>query len=64
MSAIDRSANAALKTQTAGCLDLAEIAFLVMMGFGIFRLIRGKFSTPPSERHVCFSAPSEPDASQ
>ena len=40
-------ANAALKTRTAGRLDLAEIAFLAMMGFGIFRLIRGKLSAPP-----------------
>jgi hypothetical protein len=41
------SANAALRTRTAGRLDLAEIAFLLMMGFGIFRLVRGKFSAPP-----------------
>jgi hypothetical protein len=36
-----------LRTRTAGRLDLAEIAFLLMMGFGIFRLVRGKFSAPP-----------------
>ncbi len=40
-------ANLALKARSGGRFDLTEVAFLLMMGFGIYRLIRGKLSAPP-----------------
>jgi hypothetical protein len=40
-------ASLALKKRSGGRIDLPEVAFLLMMAFGIYRLIRGKLSAPP-----------------
>ncbi len=41
------NANKSLKERTQGRIDLAEVAFGVMMVIGIIRLIRGRLSAPP-----------------